>query len=87
MIAFYTDGIATDGCTETARWADLVRIGEQQDKIEVLQLNLQIAMQQIALYRAELMNTAALLRQERAQTLPLLMALFLDTPAAIQAIP
>lgn len=47
-----------------------------QDQIDVLRLNLQIATQQVALYRTELVNTAALLRQERAANVPLMLALF-----------
>lgn len=70
-----TDAIATG----SAAWAaNLIKLGELQDHIEVLQLNLQIATQQVALYRAELANTAALLRQERAANGPLMMALFLS---------
>lgn len=41
--------------TGAASWvANLVTIGKLQDENEVLRLNLQVAMQQVSLYRAEL---------------------------------
>lgn len=71
-----TDVIATGA----ASWvANLVTIGELQDENEVLRLNLQVATQQVSLYRAELSNTAALLRQERAMAWSLMAALFLSS--------
>lgn len=84
MTTIDTDAIATG----SASWAaNLVTIGKLQDQIDVLQLNLQIATQQVALYRAELANTAALLRQERAMLAPLMAALFLSSAELREAAP
>lgn len=72
MTTIDTDAFATGA----AAWAaNLIKIGQLQDENEVLRLNLQIAQQQVALYRAELANMAALLRQERGANVPLMMAL------------
>lgn len=63
--------------TAASSWADnLIRIGELQDEVELLRIGLSDATQRLALYRAEAVNNAALLRQERAMSWVLMAALF-----------
>lgn len=68
---------AIEAETSAPAWAaNLARIGDLQDERDILQIALSDATQRLALYRAEAVNTAALLRQERAMTWVLMMALF-----------
>lgn len=65
-----------------AKWAaGLVEIGKLQARNDVLGLNLQIATQQAALYRADAVEAAAALRQERIMFLALMAALLVMAEA------
>lgn len=72
MRAIETDVLATGGASWAAKMA---QIGELQDEVDLLRIGLADAKQRLALYRAEAVNTAALLRQERAMSLDLAAAL------------
>ena len=72
MTALETDAIATGA----ASWAaNLARISDLQDEVELLRIGLSDATQRLALYRADAVNTAALLRQERERARALSWAL------------
>lgn len=63
--------------TSASSWAaNLARISDLQDEIELLRIGLSDATKRLALYRADAGNNAALLRQERAMTWALMAALF-----------
>lgn len=63
--------------TSSASWAaNLATISNLQDEVDLLRVLLSDARQQLALYRAEAINHAALLRQERALSWALMAALF-----------
>ena len=72
MRAIETDVLATGGASWAAKMA---QIGKLQDEVDLLRIGLADAKQRLALYRAEAVNTAALLRQERAMSLDLAAAL------------
>lgn len=60
MRAIETDVLATGGASWAAKMA---QIGKLQDKVDLLRIGLADAKQRLALYRAEAVNTAALLRR------------------------
>lgn len=79
MLAIENDVICTSASVLAANVAKIVDLQAENTRLkarsDVLGLNLQIATQQVALYRADAVEAAAALRQERAMFLALMAAL------------